>query len=500
MSERSWQLPELLRRAGIRMDDPVPDVRVTQVTDDSRQVREGALFVAIRGARADGHRFLAQAARRGARAVLLEEWSDLPEGIVRVRVAATRPLLGPLAHAFYEGPSEQMKLIGVTGTNGKTTVAWWVQHLLESAGVSCGLLGTVANRVGAAGSPAGQTTPDAVALEADLARMLKQGRQACAMEVSSHALDQHRTDGIRWAAAVFTNLTPEHLDYHGTLERYRQAKLRLFDRLNPAALAVVNLQDPLAGRILERVRGRCLTYAVEAPADLTARDLRCGLEGTEFSLVSRRRAFPVHSPLIGRHNVQNLLAALAAVTAVGVPLERALEGVAAFAGVPGRLERVDGPWPFPVFVDYAHTDDALAQVLTQLRIASAKMPGEGYRLLTVFGCGGDRDRSKRPRMGRVAAALSDRVILTNDNPRGEEPQAIVREILAGVGAAAAPVEVILDRREAIRAALEQVDERWLVLIAGKGHETGQVVGDRVIPFNDVEVAREILEQREAVPR
>ena len=485
-------LKALLEVAGVPVNGPMPDRPVSQVTDDSREVRPGALFVAVRGAGADGHRFVAEAVRRGATAVLVEEELSVPEGIAKVRVLATRPMLGPLAHAFAGAPSDRVRVVGITGTKGKTTVAWLVQHLLSASGLPCGLIGTICHRVGEEELPSGNTTPGAVALQEMLARMAEQGQAACAMEVSSHALDQQRVAGIRWACGIFTNLAPEHLDYHVSMEAYLEAKLRLFRSLPEGAPAVINRDDPSFSLVHEASRGPSLTYSIRGEADLAAREPRMSLEGTSFQLRSPEGSFFIHSTLLGSHNLENLLAALGAAAALGVPLRRAAEAVPTFRGVPGRLERIECGQPFPVFVDYAHTDGSLRRVLEQLRSLS------GRRILTVFGCGGDRDRGKRPRMGRAAAELSNRVIVTTDNPRSEAPAAIAREILGGMEGTATPREVLLDRREAIHTALELADENWLVLIAGKGHEGRQIFGGRTVPFDDRAVAREFLERRRVV--
>lgn len=485
-------LKDLLAAAGMAVDGSVPERPVTQVTDDSREVRPGALFVAMRGAGSDGHRFVEAAVRRGAAAVLVQEDLEVPGEVVKVRVPATRPMLGPLAHAFLGSPSDRMRVVGITGTKGKTTVAWLTQHLLSASGFPCGLIGTVCHRVGEEQLPSVNTTPGAVALQEMLVRMAESGQTACAMEVSSHALDQERAAGVRWACGVFTNLAPEHLDYHGSMERYQEAKLRLFRSMPEGALAVINRDDPSFPRVREACRRFPLTYSIRGEADLIAREPRMSLEETSFRLESPEGSFSVRSTLLGAHNLENLLAALCVVRALGLPLRRAVEAVPEFRGVPGRLERIECGQAFPVFVDYAHTDGSLQRVLEQMRTLSAR------RILTVFGCGGNRDRGKRPRMGRAAAELSDRVIVTSDNPRSEDPAAIVGEIVAGMEGVGTPREVILDRREAIGAALESADENWLVLIAGKGHEGAQIFADRSVPFDDRAVAREFLERRRVV--
>lgn len=467
---------------------PVPNNPVTQVTDDSRSVRPGALFVAVRGTAADGHRHLPQALAQGASAVLVEERVTVPPGIFQLQVKSTRRLLGPLAHLFHGSPSHRMSVIGVTGTKGKTTVTWWMHHLLEEAGIPCGLVGTLCNRIGREQRPSENTTPGAVALQGLLAEMAGRDLPVCAMEVSSHALEQGRTEGIQFRCAVFTNLGSEHLDYHGDLENYFRAKRRLFEGLDRDAVAVLNRDDPRSEGMRQATSARVITYGLDGPADWTADAVQGSLEGISGRLRTPEGIFPVRFPWIGRHNLENLLAALAALAGAGIPVEKVLAGISSFRGVPGRLERIDAGQPFPVFVDYAHTDGALRRVLQELRSADSR------RILTVFGCGGDRDRTKRPRMGRAAAELSDRVIVTSDNPRSEQPAAIAQEITAGMEGLSTPWEVCLDRREAIGRALKSADEKWMVLIAGKGHETGQTFDGQTLPFDDREVARELLLQ------
>ncbi len=483
---KNWQLPELLRAGGVALKTSVPDLPIEQVTDDSRAVRKNSLFVAVKGAKADGHRFVSQAVEKGASAVLIEREAPVPPPAVSLRVPSTQALLGPLVSAFYREPSRRLSVIGVTGTNGKTTVAWLAHHLLESAGVPSGLIGTVCCRVGGAERPSTNTTPGAVALQTMFSEMTDAGLKACVTEVSSHALDQRRTDGTLWACGVFTNLSPEHLDYHGTMESYLKAKIKLFEALPPEAAAVINRDDPAWERVSKGSKARLCTFSIRKKADLYASRILCSLEGTECEVVTSERVFPFRWNLVGRHNIQNLLAALGAVMSLGIPAEKALQAAAGFKGVPGRLERVDSGNSFPVFVDYAHTDDALKCVLEHLKSVTSR------KILVVFGCGGDRDRTKRSRMGRVAGQLADRVIVTSDNPRSEEPAAIAAEIQSGLKGSPVQWETILDRREAIRAAVESSGPDWLVLVAGKGHETGQIVGSKVVPFDDREMAREFL--------
>ncbi|MBI1952597.1 MAG: UDP-N-acetylmuramoyl-L-alanyl-D-glutamate--2,6-diaminopimelate ligase [Candidatus Omnitrophica bacterium] len=490
-----WFLPDLLKAASAAPAGvSIPELPVQDLTDDSREVGPGALFVAVRGPVEDGHRFVGQAAARGAAAVLVEEEQGVPAGVVQIRVDSTRKLLGPLAQAFWGDPSKRLRLVGVTGTNGKSTVTALIRHLLESAGYPCGLIGTVSYRAGGRQYPSGNTTPGAVRLGELLSEMVKAKQVAAALEVSSHALEQGRTDGIRWTCGVFTNLNPEHLDYHRTLAAYRKVKLKLFEALPAGASAVINADDPSSRAFGQATKASVLTFGLNQRADFMALKWTVSWEGTACELKTPEGEFSLQTPLAGRHNVENLLAALAAVTSLKIPLSEILPAVRTFTGVPGRLERVDSGEGLPVWVDYAHTEVALRSVLTALKEMTRR------KILVVFGCGGDRDRSKRPRMGEVAAALADRVIVTSDNPRSEDPGAIAQEIAEGLKAGPAPFEVVLDRREAIRLALTAVEEEWVVLIAGKGHEREQLVGPRRIPFDDREVVRQLLGLKTAAAR
>ncbi len=489
--QKRWRLPELLKKSGIVLKESCPDIVISHVTDDSRDVRPETLFVAVKGTRADGHRFIHQAIQRGARAILVEENGSLPSSVAVLHCESTSLALGPVLHTFYGTPSRKLRVIGVTGTNGKTTVTWLIRHLLESIHIPCGVIGTVKHFIGAQERPSGNTTPGVRELQSLLSEMVTEGLSACALEVSSHALDQHRTDGIEWAAGVFTNITPEHLDYHVTFENYFRTKLSLFQKLSLNAIAIINREDPVWENVRSAARGQVLTFGFREGADVAARNIRLGLYETSCMMTSPEGSFPVRWKLIGRHNIENLLAAVSVLVGLKIPLKKALAGVSTFSGVPGRLEQVDAGQSFPVFVDYAHTDGALQKVLEQLRAVTDR------RIAVVFGGGGDRDRTKRPRMGKVAVSYADRVIVTSDNPRSEEPQAIADEITAGMQGHSTPWRVILDRREAIDLALNSADDKWMVLIAGKGHETGQIFKDRTVPFDDRAVARGILSRQNA---
>jgi UDP-N-acetylmuramoyl-L-alanyl-D-glutamate--2,6-diaminopimelate ligase len=465
---------------------------VLRLASDSRRVEPGDLFFALAGLRQEGRAHVRQALERGAVAAVVERGAEAGEGPL-VRVAEPRRALAEAADRFHGSPSRRLRLVGLTGTNGKTTTSWMIESVCRAAGLEPGLVGTTGIRFGGATRPNPYTTPEADDLQALLGEMADAGVEAVALEVSSHALVQRRAYGLAFDAAVFTNLTRDHLDYHGTMESYLDAKLMLFDGRNgpPAgktATAVVNADDPHAGAVLDAARRgglRSLRYGAAASADVRIARIEAVPGGLAVALEAETAA-ELRLPLLGRYNAWNAAAAFAAARALGVAPEAALAGLAAVPGVPGRLEPVAAGQPFTVVVDYAHTPDALERALAAVRGHATG------RVLLVFGCGGDRDRGKRPLMGRVARAAADLVWVTSDNPRGEPPAAIAAEILAGAGGAGGPVRLELDRRAAIAAALAEARPGDGVLIAGKGHETTQTVGDEVLPFDDREVARGLL--------
>jgi UDP-N-acetylmuramoyl-L-alanyl-D-glutamate--2,6-diaminopimelate ligase len=462
---------------------------ITGLACDSRHIRPGGLFVAIPGNKLDGAAFIEDAVTRGAVAVVSEQAIPPLKEVTAIRVPQAREALARLAAVFYGHPSSRLRLVGVTGTNGKTTVAYMIRDILESAGQSCGLIGTVEYRLGNRVIPASRTTPDSLTLQSYLAQMVQGGCRAAVMEVSSHALDQGRAWGIDFDAAVFTNLTQDHLDYHKTMDAYFEAKLKLFTGIGRGAkpaVAVINLDDPYGRRLAASpdIRAPIVSYGRSPEARVRAEDIRLSASGSAFRAVTPWGSAPVTLRLLGGYNVSNALAALAACGSLGLPLPAMLQCLAGLHAVPGRLEQVPCRRGFQVFVDYAHTDDALLNVLQTLREIT------GGRLIAVFGCGGNRDKTKRSKMGAVAGRLADYTVLTSDNPRTEDPLAIIEQIRAGLGAA--PHEVVPDRAEAIRRALALAEKGDTVLIAGKGHETFQEFANRVIPFDDREVARELL--------
>ena len=480
------RLSELLQRADVEPLELVGDVDIASLTCDSKQVQPGACFVAIRGHDADGHAYIASAIERGASAIICEDRSgcdDLPAALLE----NTRQAVGLLAQAFHGHPARTLKVVGITGTNGKTTVSWLLKDILAAAGHKPALLGTICYQTGLTEVPAATTTPDPIRLASMMAEMVAAGQTHLVMEVSSHALDQGRVGGIDFQAAVLTNVTSDHMDYHKTAEAYLAAKLKLFESLAPAASAVVNRDDPAAESFMVAAPCRTITYGLSGAADRYARIQTIDIDGSHFQFVAGEDETMMSTPLIGRHNIYNCLAAATAAEEMGVSPETIAQALATVSSIPGRLQRVGSDRPFHVFVDYAHTDDALDNVLSALR------PVTEGKLIVVFGCGGDRDRTKRPRMGRVAQELADRVVITSDNPRSEEPDKIIDEIVAGLDKSGLARTVILpDRREAMAAAIAQADARDVVLIAGKGHETYQIIGRERVDFDDVAVAAEIL--------
>jgi len=466
-----------------------PGVEVRALAYDDRLVAPGTVYVCVPGFTRDGHDFAADAVARGAVALVVER--PLGLGVPEVLVESARAAMAPLAAAFYGHPDRELSVLAVTGTNGKTTSAYLMRALLEATGTQCGLLGTVKSVIGGQAREVARTTPEAIDLQADLRAMLDGGDRACAIEVSSHALTLGRADAIGFAAAVFTNMTRDHLDFHDSMEDYFQAKRLLFiPAAGPAPrVSVLNVADPYGRRLAQELAG-ALTFAVDEPADYSARNLRCGLEGCEFALTWPGGERGVSLPMPGRFNVANALGALAAVHALGADLDALVAELERGVHVPGRFEPVDEGQDFAVLVDYAHTPDSLENALRAARDITAD--ARAGRVICVFGAGGDRDRGKRPLMGEIAARLADVVVVTSDNPRSEEPDAIIGEIMRGT-AGAERVRAITDRREAIAEAVACAQASDVLVIAGKGHEQGQeIAGGVKLPFDDVTVAREAL--------
>ena len=474
------------------INGPVDRV-VESIAYDSRRVQRNGLFVALRGEKSDGHQFIDQAIEKGATVIVTEQDVQSPRATCVV-VENTRSALADLGATFYQQPGRRLKLAAVTGTNGKTTTTFLIKHICEKAGLRCGLLGTVRYEIADRILPAVRTTPESLDVYDLLAQMVNAGCKAAAMEVSSHALAQDRVRGLEWDVAVFTNLTQDHLDFHGTMENYFEAKARLFTGLaeqkskaKPAA--VINLDDSYGAKLVDLLEKKIpvITYGLGVRADFRASNYHAEFGGTSYQLDAKGKSYLVRVPLIGRFNVANSMAALAAATSLGISLREAILSLGRSPQVPGRLEAVPAKRQFQVFVDYAHTPDALLNVLKTARELSPR------KLIVVFGCGGDRDKQKRPLMGRVADENADYSIITSDNPRKEDPDAIIAD--AEKGFRSDRYEKITDRAQAIARAIELAQPRDIIVIAGKGHEAYQEFADHTILFDDIQVARRALENR-----
>ena len=452
-------------------------VEIADLAYDARSATAGSLFFCVPGTRVDGHEFAAEAVANGAVALVVQRPLELD--VSQIVVADPRRAMGVAADEFFERPTEALEVAGVTGTNGKTTTAFLLYSILAAAGRRPGLLGTIESRVGGERRGALRTTPEAIDLQRSFREMLDGGDRSCAMEATSHGSELGRLDRVRFSALVFTNLTQDHLDFHGTIERYFDAKRRLFTESRPPA--AVNLGDAHGRQLAQELEGhqRLLTFGFAEDAELKPENLEVGPRGARFTAAG----IELDTRLRGRFNIENVLGAVAGARLLGIPDEAIAQGVKELRGVPGRFEAVDEGQPFTVLVDYAHTPDSLENVLRTARDLAHN------RLICVFGCGGDRDRGKRPLMGRIASELADLAIVTSDNPRSEEPEAIIGEIVAG---AEADVDVEPDRRDAIARAIEIAREGDVVVIAGKGHEQGQQFADATVPFDDRDVAREAL--------
>ena len=461
---------------------------VTSLAYDSRRVDKGCVFFAIEGEKADGHLYIGDAIKQGAVAIVSEREAQAGLAARWVQVRKIRRALSEAARRFYDDPDLKLQLIGITGTNGKTTTAYLLSSIFEAAGTRTGLFGTVEYRLGTRVVSASNTTPESLDLAAYFNELVAGGAGAAILEVSSHALAQERVWGIHFSAAVFTNLTRDHLDYHHDFEQYFAAKRKLFEGLGipPPELAVVNADDAWGRRLLAIPNPRRITYGLESKADVGVKRSFQDLSGLSATLNTPKGEIEIESALLGRANLMNLLAATATAVGAGIPVEAIQSGIRRLTVVPGRFEKIDEGQPFLVVVDYAHTDDALRHVLQAARELTRG------RLIVVFGCGGERDRTKRPIMGEVAGRMSDLAVLTSDNPRSEDPILIMNDVLVGLQRTGMPYIIEVDRETAIRKALAEAHEGDVVVIAGKGHESYQILKDRTVPFDDRRVARQIL--------
>lgn len=469
------------------------DTIITDITQDSREAGPGALFVCVKGAHVDGHRFIPDVIAKGAVAIMTESDIAVPDGITVLRVVDLDSAIKAIVPFFFEYPGKKMRLIGITGTNGKTTTSYLIRDILRKAGYKTGVIGTIRIMIEDEELPVKNTTPDVIALQRTLYRMYQAGIEYVVMEVSSHALAMDRVIGCEFDTAVFTNLTQDHLDYHKTMENYAQAKARLFSLVSQSGQktgkhVVVNIDDPAGQTMLAAADCQKFTYGVEAKSDLQAKDIQVLPRGAEFSAVTPAGSLDLKLKITGMFNVYNVLGAVGAALAENIDPAIITETLNDFCGVSGRFELVDKGQPFAVIVDYAHTPDGLENILkTARQITKGK-------IITVFGCGGDRDRTKRPIMGRIAAEMSDVVIATSDNPRSEDPALILKDVMAGVEEKIGEkvCEVIADRKTAIFRAIELAKDGDTVVIAGKGHENYQILKDKTIHFDDKEVASEAL--------
>lgn len=480
------RLAALLKKLGkVRLDPDFAGVDISSLCCNSKEARPGALFVAIDGAKDKGSNYIDEAFKRGAACIVAQEARDIPASsrFPVILVDDARYALAAVADEFFGHPSGSLKVAGVTGTNGKTTITYLIKSILEEAGYSAGVIGTIGYSFRDKVIPASNTTPGPLELQGLLSRMSDAGCNYCVMEVSSHGLDQERVGGIEFKAAIFTNLTHDHLDYHMNMENYFLAKSKLFSGLANDAYAIINLDSRFSSRLKSLSRGKVIGYAIDSGADVRAFDLSLSMEGSEFILAYKNIKTKIRTALIGKHNVSNILAAIAFSLTQGIGLEAIKRALNNFPGVKGRLYRINSGQR-NVFIDYAHTPDALENVLGTLRQLSEN------KLFVVFGCGGERDRLKRPLMGKIARKYADRVIITSDNPRSEEPETIAGDIARGIPSLG--YEIILDRREAIEYALAESGPRDIVLIAGKGHENYQIFKDKRIEFDDSAAAEEYL--------
>lgn len=479
------KLKDLLASVEYKLLQGDKELKIDNIAYDSRQVNANTLFICIEGFSVDGHKFALDAVKKGASALLVQkEVVDVPENITVIRVDNTRKAMAYLGAKFYKEPIKAMKLIGVTGTNGKTTTTFLIGKILEEYNKTVGIIGTIENRIGKRRIEAKRTTPESLDLQALFAQMLKEDVSHVIMEVSSHALELHRVDACDFEIGIFTNLTLDHLDFHKTMENYRSAKAKLFKKCK---YGIINIDDPHAEEIIKQSTCKIITFGIENEADFRAYNIRMSSKGIEFSVTLAGKEVRFHLATIGRFNIYNALGAIIAAHYLNIPIEIIKSALEAMEGVPGRVQTIESDKGFHIIVDYAHAPDGLENVLKTIKeFAKGK-------IITVFGCGGDRDRSKRPIMGEIAGRYSDYCIITSDNPRSEEPINIIEEVEAGMKRTNCPYEKVVDRREGIEIAIHAADKDDIILIAGKGHENYQIIKDQVIHFDDVEEVKNILQ-------
>lgn len=479
------KLKDLLRSIRYKVYQGNDDLEVAHIAYDSRQVKENTLFICIEGFQTDGHQYAFDAIKKGATALLVQkEMDDIPSNITVIYVDNTRESMPYISSVFYKNPAENLNLVGVTGTNGKTTITFLISKILEEYKIKIGMIGTVENRIGRKVIEAKRTTPESLDLQALFAQMVKEEVTHVIMEVSSHALELNRVDACAFKIGVFTNLTLDHLDFHKTMEHYRNAKAKLF---NKCKYGIINIDDPHADEIIKQASCQIITFGIENEGDFRAYKIHMDGKGIEFSVMIEEQEIRFRLRTIGRFNVYNALGAICAAYYLGIPIQVIKDALEAMEGVPGRVQTIPSDKGFNVIVDYAHAPDGLENVLKTIKeFAKGKV-------ITVFGCGGDRDRSKRPIMGEIAGKYSDSCIITSDNPRSEKPEDIIEEIEAGMKRTKCYYTKAVDRREAIKIAIQRASKDDMILIAGKGHETYQIMKDKVIHFDDVEEVKTILQ-------
>lgn len=484
---------QVLRILGKNLDNyEFEDFDLRGLSLDSRTVSQDYCFFAIKGTDSDGHNFIRAAVNKGARLIVYEkgnkvENSGLLNPVILVEVENSRKSLGKVAAEYFGNPGNKLSSIGITGTNGKTTISYLIEHILRENKINSGVIGTIQYKISDHVVPAVNTTPDAIKIQHLLQHMVEHNLTHNIMEVSSHALDQFRVEGIKFKTAIFTNLTHDHLDYHKSKEQYFAAKAKLFSGLSASSIAIINSDDEYAEKLKQLTQAKIISYAIkDKNADLRADDIILGLKKTSFSIIWQKKHYHIQTSLIGKYNIYNLMAAIAAAMVEGISIEKIAEALKTMDPVRGRLERIKSEKSFEVFIDYAHTDDALKNVLNALRELKPN------RIITVFGCGGDRDREKRVLMGQVVSKFSDLAIITNDNPRSEDPLKIIEQIKAGFVNGSADYEIIPDRDQAIKKACRSAVKGDFILIAGKGHEATQIFKDKTIDFDDKQIVLDFL--------
>lgn len=487
VSKDRMSLKNVLSGVNFKAEADIDNVSISGITDDSRTAKPGDAFIAIKGYDRDGSVFVGDAIKNGAAIVIAGEDVPVPDGVLRIIVDNIKALVPTIADNFYRSPWKDLKVIGITGTNGKTTITYIIESILKASGKTPGVIGTINYRIGDNAITAKNTTPGPVELQKLFFEMKTKGADSIVMEVSSHSLDQDRIGKIRFDAAIFTNITSDHMDYHKNRENYFKAKARLFEMMKNNGTALLNIDDDMVASLKNKIKGDVLTYGIKKKADIQAKDIRLSLGGSAFTAVTPEGAMKINTNLIGMHNISNILAGIAAGVSFSIKPEYVIKGVERASLVPGRLESVEAGQAFKIFVDYAHTEDALYNILTLLREVSKG------KIVTVFGCGGDRDRQKRPLMGKVACKFSDHVIITSDNPRFEEPGDIIDDITRGIRDEFSNYETIIDRYSAIEKAVRMsLSDEDVVVIAGKGHEGYQIVKDRAIFFDDRKAVKDVL--------